>query len=154
MYAMFFIFKKKNYISEKYFNMYLSKYNAAGKSKFLIITTDLGIVKSVLIPIYYTLKEKDVFMLLYRFSTLRSFGKLRLDLRRFRKTSHYQTILVPSKNMKPLLRIFFLFKMTFHFPGSIYGGTRLFRSEVILGLRSVYGFLRLNYFNKMIVGKT
>ena len=148
--GMFFIFKKKNYINNPDYGMYLSKYNLSGKSKFLVITTDISIINTMLIPIYYTLKNRDVFMLLYRFSSLRNFDKLRLDLKRFRKKSEYQTILIPSKNMKPLLRIFFLFKIAFHFPGSVYQGERLLRSEVIFGLKCVYGFLRLNYFKKLI----
>lgn len=59
----------------------LAKYRTNKKMKFLLITTNLELTKNVLIPLHFIFKEIDSFIILYRFATLRSYDKLRFDLK-------------------------------------------------------------------------
>lgn len=127
----------------------ITKYRVSNKIKFLVITTNISVVKTLLLPLTYIFRERDNFTLLYRFATLRSYDKLRYDLSRRGGGSNYQTILIPTKTMRPLLRIFFLFKMQFHFPGTIVLGKRVDRATVIQMVRAVYAFLRMGHYNKI-----
>lgn len=148
---MFFIFSKKKFLMKPHNERLLAKYRTNKKMKFLLITTNLELIKNALIPLHFIFKEVDSFIILYRFATLRSYDKLRFDLKWKIPKLNIQTVLVPAKTIQPLLRIFFLFKIQFHFPAIMRRGRVVTRLETLQLIRNTYSLLRLQIFQKIFI---
>lgn len=120
-----------------------------GKFKILLLTNDFSVIKNFILPMYYTLKNKEVFTVLYKFVSIRNFKYVKHDLVFLNRRLGYQAVLLPGKSVRSLLSILFEAKMPFHFVTGSNSGRQTRRIEVYYFLKEVYSWFRINYYKKI-----
>jgi len=133
---MFFIYKKRPL---KLSNPHTTPHQRRGT---LVLTTDLEVLTTSILPMYFLLKQQRSFLFLYRLKTVRSMvGFKRLFYYIFKKPKP-MVVVLPSKHNHYMYRALSLLKAPFLFPTETTTTVSRQDDHLIL-LKSVYSAARL-----------
>ena len=133
---MFFIYKKKpRPLCNKYSSLLYNNLTGV-QPRILILTFDFLLIKSFLLPIKYIIKDRDSFLLFYRFQSIRNYKMMVVELGLLVRGRSFHSILLPTVGVRHMLRLLILFKIPFHFlkpstSGESFGSLGILRSITV-----------------------